>query len=490
MLFLMIVSLYTSRVVLSVLGIEDFGIYDIVGGFVSMFAILSSALTSACARFLNYEMGKGNRVRLKVVFSSTVTIQYFLAVIIAILCETIGLWFLNVKMVIPSDRIIAANWCFQFSIFNFCMNLVTIPYRAAIVAHEQMKAFAYISIFEGLAKLMICYLILFSPFDRLIFYGLLLLLLQFIVRMTFQVFCYRHYQECHYQFVIDIPILKSLLSYSGWHFIGNSSGILKNHGVNIVLNLFFGPSINAAKGIANQVQHAVQGFAGNFMMALNPQITQSYAKGDLKFMFNLINKGSRYSFFMLFILSLPLIINADYILHLWLKNVPAYAVILSQLSLIEILISSLSNPLITAQNATGNVRNYQIIIGGIMLLNLPLSYVSLWLGANPLSVMWVAIVIEIICLIVRIYIIPIHIREFQPFLYVKEVIANCFFVALFSSIMPIFLTFLLPQTFLSVSINIFITVLLSIISVLFVGCTKDERCKLYNNVKPVVYKWF
>ena len=437
MLFLMLISLYTSRVILEALGVEDYGIYNVVGGFVSMFALISAALTSACSRFLNFELGKGDLERQNIVFSTAVTIQWGLAIIVAVLSEAIGIWYVNNIMVLPPERLTAANWCFQFSIFNFCMNLITVPYNASIIAHEKMRTFAYIGLIQGFAQLGISFLVFFEPFDRLVFYALLLMILQFVIRYTYQVYCRKHFKECCYRFVLDKPLLKHMFSYSLWHLIGNGAAVLKNHGVNLVLNFFFGPTVNAAKGIANQVDHAVGQFVGNFMMAMNPQITKSYAKGDYSYMFSLVNKGARFSFYLLLFLSLPVIINADYILHFWLKQVPPYTIVFSQLTLIAMLINSLSKPLITAQNATGNVRNYQIVVGGVELLNLPFSYLCLYYGMPPTSVVFVSIFVSVLALGTRLIMLPLTLKGFQPLSFFKSVIVTCTSVAIIASIIPI-----------------------------------------------------
>ena len=273
----MLISLYTSRVILDALGVEDYGIYNVVGGFVSMFALISAALTSACTRFLNFELGKGDPERQNIVFSTAVTIQWGLAIIVAILSEAIGVWYVNNVMVLPPERLTAANWCFQFSVFNFCMNLITVPYNASIIAHEKMKAFAYVSIFQGLAQLGISFMVYYEPFDRLVFYAFMLMCLQFLIRYMYQVYCRKHFEECHYRFVLDKPLLKHMFGYSLWHLVGNGASVLKNHGVNLVLNFFFGPAVNAACGLANHVDRSVNQFASNFMMAMNPQIGNVFA---------------------------------------------------------------------------------------------------------------------------------------------------------------------------------------------------------------------
>ena len=483
MIFLMLVTLYTSRVILDALGVEDYGIYNVVGGFVSMFALISAALTSACSRFLNYEMGKGNLDRQNVVFSTAVTIQWGLAIVIAVLAELVGVWYVNNVMVLPNDRLFAANWCFQFSVFNFCMNLITVPYKASIVAHEKMKEFAYVSIFQGLANLLVSFLIYYDPFDRLIFYAFMLLLIQFSVRMMYQIYCRNHFEECRFHRVFDKPLFMHMMNYSLWHLVGNGASVLKGHGVNLVLNLFFGPSVNAARGVASQVDAAVGQFAGNFMMAMNPQITQSYAKGDLKYMFTLIEKGSRFSFYLLLVLALPIVINADFILNLWLKQTPEYSVVFVRLSLLAMLITTLSRTLITAQNATGNVRNYQLVVGGVQLFNLPLSYLALSMGMSPASVVIVAIVIEIIALFARVYMIPQTIKEFQPLLFFKHVIFPCFSLFMVASSLPYVIHCYFQQdSIMGFLMQVFICFIYTVLLVWYMGCTSGERAMLISKM--------
>ena len=488
----MLVSLYTSRVILHALGVTDYGIYNVVGGFVSMFALISAALTSACSRFLNYEMGKGDVERQKVVFSTALSIQWGLAIIVAVLSEAIGVWYVNNVMVLPPDRLEAANWCFQFSVFNFCMNLITVPYNASIVAHERMKAFAYVSIYQGLAILAISFLVSWSPIDRLVFYAFMLLVVQFSVRYAYQVYCRRNFQECTYIRVFDKPLFKHMLSYSVWHLVGNGSAVLKGHGVNLVLNFFFGPAVNAARGLANHVDGAVNQFASNFMMAMNPQITQSYSRGDLKGMFQLVNRGSRFSFYLLFVLALPVIINADYILHIWLKEVPAqvpaHTVAFVQLTLISMMISSVSRSLITAQNATGNVRNYQLVVGGILLLNLPLSYLFLYFGMMPEIVVVVAIVVEILAFLARIYMLPFTIKEFKPLLFIRDVILKCFVVIVLAVPVPALIYTYLPENFYTFVLNVCVCMLCSTIVIYFVGCNANERAIIVSAVNKIKSK--
>ena len=489
MLFLMLISLYTSRVILHSLGVTDYGIYNVVGAFVSMFSIVSSSLTSACSRFFNFEMGKGSNVdRLNVVFSTSLSIQFILSLIILILTESLGVWYINNVMVLPPGRLIAANWCFQFSVLSFCLCLITVPYKASIVAHERMQAFAYVSIIEGTAKLIIAFVIMYNPFDRLVYFALLSFLLTNFIRFIYQTYCKRTFTECKYRFIFDKAMLKDMFGYSVWQFVGNTSAILKNHGVNILLNLYFGPVVNAARGVAIQVNNAINHFAGNFMIALTPQITQSYSAGNLIYSFSLVNRGARFSYYILFIFSLPVIINANYIMHLWLTNVPEYSVAFVQLILIEMMFTSISRTLITLQSATGKIRNYQLIVGGILLLNLPLCYVMLRLEFSPVIVVLVSLFVEGLAILARMYMIPLTIPEFKPWNYIRSVLLNILLVTVLASILPVALHIIIEENMVNVMLNIMVSICISSLCIFYIGCSKHERMVIFGTVDKVKTK--
>lgn len=474
MLFLMIVSLYTSRVILNALGVEDYGIYNVVGGVVTMFSMLSGSLNSAISRFLTFELGTGNTEKLKKIFSSSLTIQFGLAAIIVILAETVGLWFMNTKLVIPEERMVAANWCYQFSILTFAVNLINVPYNAAIIAHEKMSAFAYISIVEALIKLVIAWTIVVTPVDRLIYFGGMLCFLAVALRLIYGWYCKKKFEECSYQFIYDHDLLKQMFGFAGWNFIGASSAVLRDQGGNIIINMFFGPAINAARAIAVKVNTVVTSFVQNFMTALNPQITKSYANGDHEYMFKLIFQGARLSYYILLLIGLPIILNTHYLLVVWLKLVPEHTVIFVQLTLIFAMCESISNPLVTAMLATGKIRNYQIVVGGLQLMNLPLAYACLKLGASPESVLYVAIFISQCCLAARLYmlrgLIGLKVRT-----YLKEVYFNVIIVTILSAILPFILSHYWDESMLKFVTVSTIAVLSTVIIELFVGCTKDER---------------
>lgn len=487
MLFLMAVSLYTSRVVLNALGIEDFGIYNVVGGVVAMFSVLSGSLSAAISRFITYELGKGNQENLNKIFSSAVTIQLGLAGIIILLAETIGIWFLNVKMNIPEVRMEAANWVFQFSILTFAINLISVPYNASIIAHEKMSAFAYISILEAVGKLTIAYLIAISPIDKLIFYAILMCVVALVVRLAYGNYCKRHFSECTYHFSWDKQLLKSMFSFAGWNFIGASSAVLRDQGGNVVINLFCGPAVNAARGIAFQVNNAVNQFVGNFMTALNPQITKSYAAGDRGYMMTLIFQGARLSFYMLLLLSLPILVNTHYILALWLKIVPEHAVLFVQLILIFALSESISQPLITAMLATGKIRNYQIIVGGLQMMNLPLSYILLRLGYFPEVVIVIAICISQCCLAARLILlrgmIGLSITK-----YLKNVYLNIIVVCIIAVILPLISAYYIKESFINFILISLIAVICTLSSIYFIGCNNQEREFIHQKLGTIKSK--
>lgn len=488
MLFMMVVSLYTSRVILNALGVEDFGIYNVVGGVVTMFTVISGSLSAAISRFITYELGKGDQSKLNKIFSASVTIQLLLSLIIVVLIESVGVWFLNAKMTIPADRVTAANWVLQFSIITFVINLISVPYNAAIIAHERMSAFAYISILEAIGKLAIAFFIMWSPIDKLIYYAILMCTVAVIVRLTYGHYCKKHFTECTYHFHWDKDILKQMFGFAGWNFIGASSVVFRDQGGNIILNIFFGPTVNAARGIANQVNTAITGFVQNFMTALNPQITKSYASGDGEYMMTLIFQGARLSFYMLLLLSLPVLINTHYILVIWLKIVPEHAVLFVRLILIFAMCESISNPLITAMLATGKIRNYQIVVGGLQLLNLPLSYICLKTGFVPESILVVAIIISLACLFARLYMLRGMIG-LSSILYMKNVFLNVLVVALLSAIIPYMLFCYMKETFFSFIIITLIAVLCTLVVEFYIGCNQKERFFVLNKVRNIKNKF-
>lgn len=485
MFFTMIVSLYTSRVILNALGVDDYGIYNAVGGFVAMFAVISNSLSAAISRFITFELGKGNKVRINKIFSTSVLIQLLIALCIVLFAITLGTWFLNTKMVIPDDRVYAANWVFYLSVLTFVVNLISVPYNACIIAHEQMKAFAYIGILEAVGRLCIAFAIMISPMDKLVFYALLMGLLAGGIRLLYGWYCKRHFEECHFRWVYDKELVKEIFGFAGWNFIGSASGILKDQGVNVLLNIFYGPSVNAARAVATQVSSAVTQFSTNFMTALNPQITKSYATNERQYTFSLICKGARLSFFLLLILSLPILIETKTILTLWLKIVPDYLVPFTRLVLISMLIGSLSQGMITLMLATGDIRKYQLVVGGVVLLDFPLSYIALKLGFSPTSVFVISLFIALVCLFLRLKMLK-DMVDFPVKEFVKTVLLRVGGVFLLSLCLPLFITYFMPDSILRFFLNLFVCILTSVIIVWVIGCTTTERKMLLVKAKQLL----
>lgn len=482
MLVLMLVGFYTSRVVLEALGETDFGIYNVVGGVVAMFTVISGALNSAISRFITFELGKGPEARLNKVYSTAVMIQAAIALIVAAVAEPVGIWFIRNEMTISPDRIPAAVMVLHFSVLSFVINLLSVPQMASITAHEHMSAYAYIGLLDGFLRLSVAFLILRSPIDRLVYYAALMAVAVLVVRMAYGIYCRRHFEECRFRPVFDAGLVKEMFSFAGWNFIGVSSGVLRDHGGNILVNLFFGPAMNAARGVAVQVFSALQGFVTNFMTAVNPQITKSYAAGDYSYLFALVRKSSRMSFYLLFVIALPVLFNTEYLLGIWLKDVPQGTVAFVQLFLIFALSESLSNPMITAMLATGHIRNYQIIVGGLQLLNVPVSYILLKGGASPQVTVIVAVVISQICFFVRLYLLN---REmaYPAWEHIRMVYLNVALVAAAALALPLALVRLMPGGFWGFCLSVLLCVGCAGLSVLFVGCGKTERKEMYDYLR-------
>ena len=488
MLLIMGVTLYTSRVVLRVLGVEDFGIYSAVGGFVSMFAVISGSLTAAISRFITYEMGVGNTEKIARIFSVSVVIQLLISGIIVLFSETLGLWFLNMRMNIPTDRLLAANWVYQFSILTFVINLISIPYNASIVAHERMSAFAYISFFQAFGTLVIAFLLDYSPWDLLVFYAFLMALLAFFVRFLYTYYCKKHFSECRFQWIWDKVLIKQVFGFAGWNFLGASSGVLRDQGVNVLLNIFCGPAVNAARGIAMQVNAAVNSFVNNFMIALNPQITKSYASGDRVYLMNLVFQGSRYSFYLLLLLSLPILLETPVLLKLWLGVVPDHTVAFVRLILLYALSESVSQTLITLMLATGRIRNYQLLVGGCQMLNFPVAYILLKLGYAPETTIVLSIIIAVCCLFLRLYMlrgmVGLPIR-----LFFTKVLLNIFRVMLLALVVPVCVISHMEEGLVRLVLNGMISTCATGCSILFIGCSREERLFVWQRISQLKNKF-
>lgn len=474
MVFIMLINLYTSRIILQALGVQDYGIYNVVGGFVAMFGLLSNSLSAATTRFITFELGTGNNERLNKIFSSSVTIQVAICLIIVLLIEAFGVWFVNNKMLIAPERLAAANWCLQLSMITFCVNIIAVPYNALIIAHEKMTAFAYISVLEATLKLGICFIVMLSPSDKLVCYAILLSVVALLIRTIYAIYCKRNFKESRYHFYFDKELIYKMFAFSGWNFIGAGTGVLRERGVNILINMFWGTTINASRGIAQQVSAAVASFSSSFVSAINPQITKLYAVDDREHSFQLVIQGARLSFYLLLLIALPVFLETSILLHTWLTVVPVYSVIFVRLTLLYVMTESLSYTMMTLMLASGKIRDYQLIVGGLQLLNFPVSYILLWLGSTPDWTYVTAIVIALICLFVRLFMLN-RITGLSMVAFVKKVILNVVLVSVVGAILPIVIVNTMDESYMRLLLTVSVSTISLFATYLFVGCTKAER---------------
>jgi len=488
MLLIMVISLFTVRIVLHTLGIQDYGIYNVVGGIVVMFSFLSNTMANSSQRYFAFELGKEDYVRLKKVFSISFIVYVGIALVVLLLAETLGLWFLNTQMTIPPGRMEAANWIYQFSILSFLVTIVTIPYNAVIIAREKMGIYAYVSIIEAALKLLIVYLLVLFSVDKLKLYGVLLFAVTLIITGIYRTYCRRKFEECRFRFCWDKDFFKELIGYSGWNLYGALAGVFKNQGINILLNIFFGPVVNAARGVAYQVNSAINQFVSNFYTAVHPQITKSYAVGERKEMMNLVFQSSKFCYYLMLFLSVPVLIETPFILKLWLTELPDYVVIFTRLVILNTLIDAMSYPLITAAQATGKIMKYQLIVGSFLFLNLPVSYIFLKFGFPPETTMYVSIVISIFCLFVRALMLRTMVGMSLR-AYFTEVILMAFSVSVISLVLPGLIYFNLDENLLRL-VTVTIASLLSTgITIWFLGLSKNERAFFIRHInKNIIHR--
>lgn len=484
-LFIMLISLYTSRVVLNTLGVTDYGIYNVVGGIVAMFSVISGSLSSAISRFITYELGHGDFEKLKRIFSTSINIQIGISFVILILGESFGVWFLNAKLNIPSERMMAANWVLQCSLASFVIGLISVPYNACIIAHEKMSVFAYISILEAILKLTVVYMLLISPYDKLSTYAVLLVAVALLIRLTYGFYCKRHFEESRYRFVYDKPLIKEMTGFAGWSFFGNGAYMLNTQGVDMLINVFFGVTFNAARGVASQVQNAVMQFVNNFTVAINPQITKSYAIGDMQYLYKLVCHGAKYSYFLLLVFVVPIVCEADYILQLWLKVVPEHAPIFLRLTMFGALSLLLGNTVYTAVFATGNIKKYQLWVTIVGCLVFPFSWIAFKCGLPASATYVIYIAIYYVLVFVRLFIAK-RLLGIPVVMYIKEVVLRTLVVSLFSFALPLLVLYEMPQGFGRLCLICFVSLLSTFIFIYLLGLGKSERHKMTDKAISVI----
>lgn len=480
----MAVSLYTSRVILDALGVVDFGIYNLVGGFVSMFGIVKAGLVSATQRFISFELGVGNYKELRRTFSTCVFIYLFLAVLATLLAETFGPWFIESKLRIPHNRVYAAYWVFHLSLISLVGNLLSYPYNALIIAHERMKAFAYVSVIESFLKLGISLLIYIAFFDKLIEYTLLLCLVQLLVPTFYFFYCKKNFKESKLLYKFDKAKLKEIYAFTGWSMFGGLANMSITQGLNFLLGMYFSPVVNAARGIAVQVQAAISQFASNFQLAIDPQIIKSYAAEEKLYLSKLIFASSRFSFFLLYIISLPIVLEADIILKLWLHEVPAYTTVFFRLVILVTIMDAVTNPAVKAIQATGKIKQYQLSVNTLIIATLPISYLFLELGCPPYSVFIVLVVMNSMAFLVRFYMMNklIHI-EFSDIL--CRIIFPILKIVGLSCVFPTILHLILKESITRMSIVFFSSTILILMASFCFGVNASEREFLISKFKQI-----
>lgn len=483
MFLIMSISLYTSRIVLRTLGENDFGLYNVVGGIVIMFAFLNGALAGATSRFITYEIGRMDYIKLHKVFNVAFFTHIIIALIIIILSETLGLWFLYNKMIIPEGRYDAAFWVYQISVLSCVLSITQVPYSAAIIAHERMNIYAYVGIFEVVFKLAIAYLIGISKYDKLIVYASLLFFVQLLLIIYYRVYCNKHFAECKLMLVRDKQMYKNMFVYAGSDMIGNLSGLAQGQGLNILLNMFFGPAVNAARGIAYQVQGAVTQFSGNFMTAVKPQIIKRYAAGKIDEMMQLVTQSSCFSYYMMLLIVAPICFEANFILSLWLGEYPEHTVNFLRLILVLCMIQTLKTPRTTVFHATGKILLPNIVVGTTLCLAFPIAYIVLKLGGAPYSVFWTAIGCMAVSEVASIFILKKRI-DYSVKKYVLNVHIRCLLVTIISLIIPFIVKDrIILQGFGGFFITGIMTTICITVTSYSIGLDKDLRRKINNILK-------
>lgn len=487
MLLMMFVTLFTSRVALDKLGVTDYGIYNVVGGVVAMLGFLNSSMSNAVQRYLSFEIGKNNEAGVNRIFNVSLFAHVGIAVFVFVVMEIVGVWYLNTHMNIPAERMDAANWVLQCSIFTTLFTIVQVPYNAIIISKEQMGIYAYISILEVVLKLLVVYMLVIGNFDKLKLYSVLIMVVTIGIVMIYRFYCTRKYKEAKFKFIKDWNLLKQIVGFASWNMLGELAWVFTGQGVNIILNSFFGPVVNAARGLAEQVNGAVNRFVANFQTAVNPQLIKNYASDQLGEMKTLLFRSTRFSYYLLLALSLPIILKMDFILHLWLKEVPDYTTGFCQLVLVSSLVSTLSNLLAQVARAYGKIRNYQIIVSIFLFLNFPLSYIVLKFGGSPLSTMFVNIGINAMLLFVRLRLTNRMIQMTYGS-FIRNVLFPVIIVTAVALVIPLTIYFMLDNSIISFIIVCLVSFVSVGVSTYALGMNANERLYILAAISKIITK--
>lgn len=486
MVMMMAVSLFTSRVILKALGVEDFGLYNVVGGVVVLFTFINNAMTASTQRFINFELGRGSGNEAAKVFSAALSIHMAISVVFILLAETVGIYFLDNFIMIPPGREDAANVVFQFSVVTTAVNFMRTPYNAAIIAHERMSVYAYISIIEVTCKLAVVYLLYLFP-DRLVAYSIMIAILSGIIWLAYYIYCRRNFGICRYRFEYNKERFVSIAGFSGWSLFGSAANMGADQGINVILNMFFGVGVNAAMGIANQVSTAVYQFVANFQTAFNPQIVKSYASGNRDYFISLILNTSRYSFMLLFMLVLPVMICCDGIMQVWLDDVPEHSVAFCRLMMLFSLIDALQGPLWMSAQATGRIKTYQLLMSSVILLNIPIVYGVLYATGIPETAIAVKVAVNALAAAVRIIYLK-RLYGFPVMRYIKDTVSRCAAVFVLAWPLPYFIYGSMGNSnrIMAVSAGTAVSVAVTLVLVYTAGTRKEERIMIRNIINKYI----
>lgn len=483
MFVMMLTALFTSRIVLDVLGAADYGLNNVIGGVVVLFSFLNSALLSATQRFLNFHLGRNDYKQTNVVFCMSLNTYILLSILVIVLGETVGLWFVNTQLNIPHERTYAAQWVYQFTLLQFVINLLRVPYNASIIAYERMNFFAYVSLMEVIAKLAVVYFLYITTFDKLIFYSFLYTIVPLIIMFVYKLYCNRYFDTTRYKAIWDRKTFKEMFSFSSWSLFGSLANLSAQQGLNILINIFYGVTVNAAAGIANQVSHNVYGFISNFQTAFQPQIVKTYAAKEMERFQKLIFQTSKFSYFMVIVLVLPILFTLDGILEIWLKQVPEYTAIFCRLILIFLSIEAITAPLWMSVQATGKIRNYQILMASLIFLNFPLAYIVLKIDLPVYTVWVVRIIVNVVTMTARCVYMKKNL-DFPLLPYFRNVIVPIFFVTIAALPIPIILHYCVSGFWQNLIVVGFSTLTVTILDVYFIGMNAHEK----ETVRNMIFK--
>ena len=486
-LVVMLISIYTSRIVLQALGIADYGIFQVIGGLVAMFAMVSNALSAAISRFITYEIGSGDKERLDRIFSTSRVILLVLAGFVLVLTEVLGMWFLTTKMQIPDGRMSVAIWVLHCSVVTFCVSLTAIPYIACVIAHEQMKFFAYMSILDAILKLGVCLLVLKMTVDRLMLYAILIVIIAIIDSFVYFFYCYRHFAESRCRLHFYKSNFKEMFGFAGWSFFTSTTSVFSSQGIDMLINVFYGVTYNAARGITNQVNNAFVQFVSSFVSAINPQITKSYASGDMENLYTLICRGARFSFYLTLVMFVPLFFEIEMILAIWLTEVPERTALFVRLAMINILLDGAGYTSYTANLATGKIKKYSIVLSSITAFTFPLTWIAYYNGGPVQSTYYLAIVSNVLYHIARMYLTQENVG-LSVTRFIQEIYWPVFKTTIIAIIPPVIIIQMMDDSYTRFFMLLVVGVGMSAVAALFVGMTQGERIFIIGKVNAYLKK--